>query len=124
MDKYTHEQEITAKRPANFLTGVLLGGVAGAVTALLFAPQSGQETRQQIQQKATELRDQTTSTVENTVAQVQSKASQLKADIGEKATTLKHDITEKATNLKQQGQEVLVDQLSAATKKIQGNSNS
>jgi len=124
MDKYTHEQETSTKNPATFLTGVLLGGVAGAVTALLFAPQSGQETRQQIQQKATELRDQTTSTVENTVAQVQSRASQLKADLGEKATTLKHDITEKATNLKQQGQEVLVDQLSAATKKIQGNSNS
>lgn len=60
-------------------------------------------------QKAAELRDQTTSTVENTVAQVQSKAGQLKSDLGEKAT-----------NLKQQGQDVLVEQLSAATKKIQG----
>jgi gas vesicle protein len=121
MDKYTHEQGSTsAKQPANFLTGVLLGGVAGAVTALLFAPQSGQETRQQIQQKAAELRDQTTSTVENTFTQVQSKASQLKADLGEKATNLKHDLGEKATNLKQQGQDVLVEQLSAATKKIQG----
>jgi gas vesicle protein len=112
MDKYTHEQGFTsAKQPANFLTGVLLGGVAGAVTALLFAPQSGQETRQQIQQKAAELRDQTTSTVENTFTQVQSKASQLKADLGEKAT-----------NLKQQGQDVLVEQLSAATKKFRANS--
>ncbi len=109
MDTYIHEQESNTKRPANFLTGMLLGGVAGAVTALLFAPQSGEETRQQIQQKAAELRDQTTATVENTVAQVQSKASQLKADLGEKAT-----------HLKQQGQEVLVEQLSAATKKIQG----
>ena len=109
MDTYIHEQESNTKRPANFLTGMLLGGVAGAVTALLFAPQSGEETRQQIQQKAAELRDQTTATVENTVAQVQSKASQLKADLGEKAT-----------HIKQQGQEVLVEQLSAATKKIQG----
>ena len=109
MDKYAHEQESSTKQPANFLVGVLIGGMAGAVTALLFAPQSGRETRQQIQHKAMELRDQTTSTVENTVAQVQSKASQLKADLGEKAT-----------HLKQQGQDVLVEQLSAATKKIQG----
>ena len=109
MDTYIHEQESNTKRPVNFLTGMLLGGVAGAVTALLFAPQSGEETRQQIQQKAAELRDQTTATVENTVAQVQSKASQLKADLGEKAT-----------HLKQQGRDVLVEQLSAATKKIQG----
>ena len=109
MDTYIQEQESNTKHPVNFLTGVLLGGVAGAVTALLFAPQSGEETRQQIQHKAMELRDQTTATVENTVAQVQSKASQIKADLGEKAT-----------HLKQQGQEVLVEQLSDATKKIQG----
>ena len=109
MDKYTHVQESSTKQPANFLTGVLLGGMAGAVTALLFAPQAGRETRQQIQQKAADLRDQTTSTVENTFAQVQNKASQLKADLGEKAT-----------NLKQQGQEVLGEQLSATAKKIQG----
>lgn len=109
MDKYNHVQESGTKQPANFLTGVLLGGMAGAVTALLFAPQAGRETRQQIQQKAADLRDQTTSTVENTFAQVQNKASQLKADLGEKAT-----------NLKQQGQEVLGEQLSATAKKIQG----
>jgi len=109
MDKYTDVQESSTKQPANFLTGVLLGGMAGAVTALLFAPQAGRETRQQIQQKAADLRDQTTSTVENTFAQVQNKASQLKADLGEKAT-----------NLKQQGQEVLGEQLSATAKKIQG----
>jgi gas vesicle protein len=120
MDKYTYDQETNTKRPANFFTGVLLGGMAGAVTALLFAPQSGEETRQQIQQKAVELRDQTTATVENTLNQVQSKASQLKADLGEKATNLKQDLGEKATTLKQQGQDVLVEQLSAATKKIQG----
>jgi len=110
MDTYIHEQEHT-RHPLSFLRGVLLGGIAGAVTALLFAPQSGEETRQQIQLKAGELRDQTTTTVENTVAQVQSKASQLKSDIGEKAT-----------QLKQQGQDVLVEQLSAAAKKIQGKS--
>jgi gas vesicle protein len=109
MDKNAYKEEVSTKQSGNFLTGVLVGGVAGAVAALLFAPQSGEETRQQIQQKAAELRDQTTSTVENTVAQVQSRASQLKTDIGEKAT-----------NLKQQGQDVLVEQLSSAAKKIQG----
>ena len=109
MDRYTHEQASSTKSPANFLAGVLLGGMAGAVTALLFAPKAGWETRHQIQQKAVELRDQTTSTVENTFAQVQTKASQLKSDLGEKAT-----------NLKQQGQEALVEQLSGAAKKIRG----
>jgi gas vesicle protein len=109
MDRNTYEEETAIKQPANFLAGVLIGGMAGAVTALLFAPQSGRETRQQIQQKAAELRDQTTSTVENAFDQVNAKASQLKADLGEKASSLK-----------QQGQEVLADQLSTAAKKVQG----
>jgi gas vesicle protein len=41
MDK-TFEHETNAKRPAGFFTGLFLGGVAGAVTALLLAPQSVQ----------------------------------------------------------------------------------
>ena len=38
----------------NFLLGILIGGVAGAVAALLYAPQSGSETREQIKDKAGE----------------------------------------------------------------------
>jgi gas vesicle protein len=37
-----------------FLAGAVLGGAIGAVLALLFAPQSGEETRKMIKEKATE----------------------------------------------------------------------
>ena len=40
-----------------FLIGFLVGGVAGAVAALLLAPQSGEETRALIKDKSIELRD-------------------------------------------------------------------
>lgn len=40
-----------------FLAGFLVGGVTGAIVALLFAPQSGAETRAQLQEKGIELRD-------------------------------------------------------------------
>jgi gas vesicle protein len=40
-----------------FLIGFLVGGVAGAVAALLLAPQSGEETRTLIKDKSIELRD-------------------------------------------------------------------
>lgn len=40
-----------------FLMGFVVGGVAGAVVALLFAPQSGDETRTLIKDKSIELRD-------------------------------------------------------------------
>jgi len=39
------------------LAGFLIGSLAGAVTMLLLAPQSGKDTRKQIGQKGIELRD-------------------------------------------------------------------
>ena len=41
----------------SFLIGFVVGGVAGAVAALLLAPQSGEETRTLIRDKSIELRD-------------------------------------------------------------------
>ena len=41
----------------NFLLGILLGGIAGAAAMLLYAPQSGGETREQIKKKGREARD-------------------------------------------------------------------
>jgi gas vesicle protein len=103
----------------NFLAGIVIGGLTGAAAAILLAPQSGKETREQIRQKATELRDQTTASVEDAVSQVRSKADQIK-----------DDVSEKAKDLKQQGEDVLVEQLdrvSAAAetgkKAIQGKHN-
>jgi len=47
-----------------FLAGFVLGGLAGAVTALLLAPQSGEETRIQIHDKSIELKDKAAETAE------------------------------------------------------------
>ena len=59
------------------LVGMLIGGLAGAVTMLLLAPQSGKDTRKQIQKKSIELRDRTTEMVEDTMAQVRSNANKI-----------------------------------------------
>ena len=45
-----------------FLIGFVVGGLAGAVAALLLAPQSGEETRALIKDKSIELRDKATDT--------------------------------------------------------------
>ena len=63
------------------LSGLLIGGLLGAGTALLFAPKSGEQIREDIQNKTIELRDRTTDTVKDKVSQVQSKAHQMTSDV-------------------------------------------
>jgi gas vesicle protein len=84
----------------NVLLGTLIGGLAGAVAMLLLAPQSGEDTRLQIQKKGIELRNLTTEMVEDTVAQIRSNAN--KVTIGGR---------EKMQELKKQGQELVSEQL-------------
>lgn len=109
MNTYTNDQLSHANNSAgSFLTGVLLGGLAGAVTMLFLAPQSGKETRQQIQQKARDLQNQATATVETTLTQIRTKADQLKTDV-----------EEKAKNLKYHGQDVLVNQLDRVSEAVE-----
>lgn len=83
-----------------FLAGLLIGGLAGAVTMLLLAPQSGEDTRMQIQEKGIELRDRTTGMIEDAMAQVRLNTN--KITVGGR---------QKAEELKQNGQELLVEQL-------------
>jgi len=86
--------------PLNVVVGMLIGGLAGAVTMLLLAPNSGKETRNQIQQKSIELRDRTSELVEDTMAQVRSSVNKISLDG-----------REKFNELKQHGQELAVEQL-------------
>jgi gas vesicle protein len=58
--------------------GLLLGGLTGAVVALLFAPQSGAETRTLIKDKSIELRDKAQETAEQARARTDDVVRQLK----------------------------------------------
>jgi gas vesicle protein len=78
--------------------GLLLGGLVGAGTMLLLAPQSGKKTRLQIQRKGRDLRVQTADAVDDGVNQVRTKVRDISTSI--------HD---QAEDLQQRGQDV-VDQ--------------
>ena len=58
--------------------GVLIGAVIGAVFALLFAPQSGEETRAMIKDKSIELRDKAQETTEQARARTDEVVTQMK----------------------------------------------
>ncbi|MBC7876421.1 MAG: YtxH domain-containing protein [Anaerolineales bacterium] len=101
------------------LIGMVIGGLVGAVTMLLFAPQPGAKTRAELQDGALKLRDRTVTTVKDTMTQVKSKADQIKVEMQIKAQDLGH-----------QGQDLLVRQLEnvshaaeAGKKAIQGSTN-
>ena len=72
------------------LGGFLVGSVIGVATALLFAPRSGEQTRAEIRGRAVEIRDRTTETVKDTVAQAKTKAYGLKDTVVEKAEEMKN----------------------------------
>lgn len=95
-----------------FLFGFLLGGITGAVVALLYAPQSGEETRTVIKEKAIELADKTGDTLEETYV----KAEQAATDAVAKAQDLIKVAQEKATDVTQKGQVILEEAKAKVTK--------
>ena len=71
-----------------FLVGFVVGGLTGAVVALLFAPQSGEETRALIKEKSIELRDK----VEVSAEEAYARAEQLAVDARARANELAAEI--------------------------------
>lgn len=79
----------------SFLMGFTVGALAGAIVSLLMAPQTGEETRQVIKEKAIELKEKGAETYEETKhwAEIAYKDALAKADELAKVTK------EKATEL-------------------------
>ena len=78
-----------------FLVGFIVGGLTGAVVSLLFAPQSGEETRALIKDKSIELRDKAQVTGEEALA----RAEELAADARRRAEELTREAKIRAEQL-------------------------
>jgi gas vesicle protein len=118
-----------------FLVGFVVGGLAGAVTALLLAPQSGEETRTVIKEKAIELKDVATDSYNEAygaadefvrttagkanemIKETSVKADELLKETSTKADELIKSTSEKASELGHKGQVVLEEQKSRLTGK-------
>lgn len=112
MKSHTQEHEMEqvhhrTSRARPVIGGFLVGSVIGVATALLFAPRSGEETRAEIRDRAVELRDRTTDTVNQTVSQAKTKAYEIK-----------DTVQQKAQEVKERGKQTVTHQLDRASEAL------
>jgi len=86
-----------------FLVGFIVGGLSGAVVALLFAPQSGEETRALIKDKSIELRDQASQSAEEVLARAEALAAEARARAEELTKEARARATELANEVRERG---------------------
>jgi gas vesicle protein len=100
-----------------FLMGFIIGGVAGAVAALLLAPQSGEDTRNMIRDKGIELRDKAAEQAD----MIAKKASEQANLVAKKATDQANVIAKKAgevsTEARARGKDLVDSAKKAVAKK-------
>ena len=105
-EEFEHTTNVGGGR--HVLKGLVIGSLVGAATMLLFAPRSGQETRTEIRDKAIELRDRTSETVNNTVSQAKTKAHELR-----------ENVWDRAAEIKQRGKQTAREQLERASEALE-----
>ena len=100
----------------SFVSGFLVGGMMGAVVALLMAPQSGEETRTLIRDKSYELRDASMAQAEEAYRRAEHAANEARS----RAEALAAQARARAEELAQQGQVVLEEQRARLEGAIKG----
>ena len=80
---------MAADNKGDFLVGLLVGSALGAALALLYAPQSGEETRETIKRKGLDIKDSATDVYDQVKEQTTTIASQVKESATNLAGTVK-----------------------------------
>ncbi len=86
-----------------FLVGFIVGGLSGAIVALLFAPQSGEETRALIKDKSIELRDRAQVTAEEALARAEQVAAEARTRADELAKEARARAEDLANEVRERG---------------------
>ncbi len=105
-----------------FLVGFIVGGLAGAVAALLLAPQSGEETRAVIKERSIELRDRATAEAEDAWKRAEETAKEARSradELAKQAIAQGEEITLKA---REKGKEFAETAKKAVARGKKGNS--
>ena len=92
-----------------FLVGFIVGGLTGAVVSLLFAPQSGEETRALIKDKSIELRDKAQVSAEEAIARAEAATAEARARADDLARQLREKSKEVYTDVRDRVQAAIDD---------------
>jgi gas vesicle protein len=98
-----------------FLIGFVIGGLTGAVVSLLFAPQSGEETRVYIKERAIELGDRANETAQTVSKEVNTRAGEYRAKAEELATKARSSVDD----ISKRGATVFEEQKTKITDAVQ-----
>ncbi len=107
-----------------FLVGFIVGGLTGAVVSLLFAPQSGEETRALIRDKSIELRDMASQSAEEALARAEAAAAEARARADELTKIARTRADELAKEVRARGESALEAVRKPAAKKTSGDTPS
>jgi gas vesicle protein len=102
-----------------FLVGFIVGGLTGAVAALLFAPQSGEETRAVIKERSIELRDKASEEAEAAWKRAETAANEAREKADELTKQVRAQSEEITLKARKRGEE-LVETTKESVKKATG----
>ncbi len=91
----------------SFLVGFIVGGLTGAVVSLLFAPQSGEETRALIRDKSIELRDMAAESAEDALSRAEAAAAEARTRAEELAKVARTRAEELAKDVRARGEDAM-----------------
>ena len=80
-------QEHTNSGPEGFISGLLIGGLLGAIAMLWLAPQSGKKTQQMIRKQAHQMQR----SAEGALEDIRGSAEHASEDMREKVAEARHD---------------------------------
>jgi|SRR5690242_10540151 len=105
-DDFGNRMQDMAPMLGVFVAGAVIGGLAGALTMLLMAPQSGERTRRQIRRRALKLRDQVADNAEGAME----KAEESLDEALERVRKLRKETIHRVDDVQQRGQDLLEEQ--------------
>lgn len=118
-------------KSGGFLLGAIIGGTAAAVTALLFAPKSGKELREDLAKEADRYKEHFSEYTEIALAKgaeltevAKTSTQDIRVNLKEQASNLKEQVSKQAGNLKEQftaQSENLKEQVTSTVGKVKGN---